>query len=165
MPAFGGLAIDPRFADAAAPNAPTMPSSPMRWPALFADGGKDDWERTLRAADVACVAVHTGTIEDMYWSEGFGVAGDYLTWVEHPVFDLHPRMKPLVRFSRSATQAGSANVAGFHTDSLLTELGKDPAADRRPSASSTSSADRPGGWSSRSTISCVSDNVVALRMC
>jgi crotonobetainyl-CoA:carnitine CoA-transferase CaiB-like acyl-CoA transferase len=95
--------------------------------AMFATRSAGEWERHLRDADVACVQVHTGSIEDAYWSPELAVESDYVTYVEHPVFELHPRMKPLVRFSRSATQAGHAATAGSHTDAILTELGEDAA--------------------------------------
>jgi len=89
----------------------------------FATRHKDDWEHDLRAGDVACVAVTTTTIESALWSHEFGVASGYLAEVEHPVFEVHPRMAPLVRFSRSATRVGGGMVAGAHTDAILTELG------------------------------------------
>ncbi len=91
---------------------------------VFASRGKDDWERDLRAAGVACVAVTTTTIETVLWSEDFGRASNYLTDVEHPVFGEHPRMSALVRFSRSTTQAKPGVLLGAHTDAILAELGK-----------------------------------------
>lgn len=94
---------------------------------VFASRSKDDWERDLRAAGVACVAVTTTTIETALWSEDFGRASSYLVDVEHPVFGDHPRMAALVRFSRSTTQAKPGVLLGAHTDAVLTELGKDEA--------------------------------------
>jgi crotonobetainyl-CoA:carnitine CoA-transferase CaiB-like acyl-CoA transferase len=81
----------------------------------------------LRAARVPCVAVATTTIEDAIWDDQLGVASEYLVDVEHPVFEVHPRMAPLVRFSRSATQALPGVLLGAHTNAILTELGTSPA--------------------------------------
>jgi crotonobetainyl-CoA:carnitine CoA-transferase CaiB-like acyl-CoA transferase len=94
---------------------------------VFASRGKDDWERDLRAAGIACVAVTTTTIETVLWSEEFGRASNYLTDVEHPVFGEHPRMSALVRFSRSTTQAKPGVLLGAHTDAILSELGRSEA--------------------------------------
>jgi crotonobetainyl-CoA:carnitine CoA-transferase CaiB-like acyl-CoA transferase len=90
---------------------------------MFRERGKDAWEKELRAADVGCVAVHTGSIEEMMWNEDFGRASGYIKDVVHPTFDAHPRLAPLVRFSRSATKADPGILAGEHTDSILGELG------------------------------------------
>jgi crotonobetainyl-CoA:carnitine CoA-transferase CaiB-like acyl-CoA transferase len=91
---------------------------------VFASRSKDDWERDMRAAGVACVAVTTTTIETALWSDEFGRASNYLADVEHPVFGDHPRMAALVRFSRSTTQAKPGVLLGSHTDAILNELGK-----------------------------------------
>ncbi len=95
--------------------------------AIFVHRGADDWERDLRHADVGCVAVTTTNIEAVLWSDEFGRASGYLSDVEHPTFGAHPRMAPLVRFSRSATQALPGVLAGSHTDAVMTELGHDAA--------------------------------------
>ncbi len=70
---------------------------------VFASRGKDDWERELVRGDVGCVAVTTESIETMLWSNSFSGAAGYLVDVEHPIFETHPRLAPLVRFSRSST--------------------------------------------------------------
>ncbi|HLX87353.1 MAG TPA: CoA transferase, partial [Acidimicrobiales bacterium] len=91
--------------------------------AVFVTGTKDVWERELLAADVGCVAVTTSGIESTLMSDDFGRASGYLADVDHPTFDHHPRLAPLVRFSRSATQAKPGVVKGSHTDAILDELG------------------------------------------
>jgi crotonobetainyl-CoA:carnitine CoA-transferase CaiB-like acyl-CoA transferase len=89
----------------------------------FATRGKDDWERELLRADVGCVAVTTESIETTLWSEGFSRAAGYVVDVEHPIFEQHPRLAPLVRFSRSRTRAEAGVLAGSATDAVLRELG------------------------------------------
>ncbi len=91
--------------------------------ATFSTRGKDDWEQDLLAADVGCVAVSTTVIERVLKSDEIGRASGYLADVEHPTFDQHSRLAPLVRFSRSATQAKPGVLAGSSTDAVLTELG------------------------------------------
>ncbi len=122
VPAFAGLAGDSRFVDAGsrATNDALLADSLA---AVFGLCSKLEWERDLRSADVGCVAVTTTTIEEALWSDDFGRASDYLVDVEHPVFEVHPRMAPLVRFSRSATQAKPGVLLGAHTDAILTSLG------------------------------------------
>jgi crotonobetainyl-CoA:carnitine CoA-transferase CaiB-like acyl-CoA transferase len=116
---------DARFADRAA-RATNDEALAHALAGAFATRDKADWERDLRAADVACVAVTTSSIEDVLWSDDFAVASGYVTEADHPVFERHPRMAPLVRFSRSATKVGDGNLAGAHTDAILTELGRTP---------------------------------------
>jgi crotonobetainyl-CoA:carnitine CoA-transferase CaiB-like acyl-CoA transferase len=91
--------------------------------AVFATRGKDDWERELLRADVGCVAVTTESIETMLWSDSFSRAAGYVVDVEHPIFEQHPRLAPLVRFSRSSTRAEAGVLAGSATDTILHELG------------------------------------------
>ena len=72
---------------------------------LFSTESKDFWERHLLAAGVGCVAVTMEAPEGLLMSEAFGRASGYLADVERPTFDRHPRLAPVVRFSRSGTQA------------------------------------------------------------
>jgi crotonobetainyl-CoA:carnitine CoA-transferase CaiB-like acyl-CoA transferase len=92
---------------------------------VFATGPKDVWERELLAAGVGCVAVTTESSEGLLMSDWFGRASGYVADVEHPVFDRHPRLAPVVRFSRSSTQAKPGVLAGSATDTVLAELGYD----------------------------------------
>jgi crotonobetainyl-CoA:carnitine CoA-transferase CaiB-like acyl-CoA transferase len=89
---------------------------------VFVTRGKDEWERELLAADVACVAVCTERSERFLQSE-VGRACGYAVPTSHPTFDEHLRLAPLVRFSRSATQAKGGVLAGNATDAVLAELG------------------------------------------
>jgi crotonobetainyl-CoA:carnitine CoA-transferase CaiB-like acyl-CoA transferase len=91
--------------------------------AVFRQAPKEAWEQKLLAADVACVAMATESPEAVLMSESFGRASGYVADVEHPTFDRHPRLAPVVRFSRSATQAKPGVLAGSATDAVLRELG------------------------------------------
>ena len=121
------LAADSRFATASDRSAHDGALGDVL-AAVFARRSKADWERHMLSADVGCVAVTTDSIESVYWSQEFGRASGYLADVHHPTFEDHPRMAPLVRFSRSATQAKPGVLAGSHTDAILAELGFGPAA-------------------------------------
>jgi crotonobetainyl-CoA:carnitine CoA-transferase CaiB-like acyl-CoA transferase len=90
---------------------------------VFATRAKDEWQEELTAADVACVAVTTGLNEPILTAEEYGRASGYIADVHHPVFEDHPRLAPVVRFSRSATQAKPGTLCGTATDSVLRELG------------------------------------------
>ena len=95
---------------------------------VFAKADKDDWERDLLGAGVACVAVSTAPVEELLQSDDVGKASGWVTEVVHPTFDAHLRLAPLVRFSRSATQAKPGVLAGSATDAVLRELGYDDVA-------------------------------------
>jgi crotonobetainyl-CoA:carnitine CoA-transferase CaiB-like acyl-CoA transferase len=90
---------------------------------VFASRGKDVWEGELLSAGVGCVAVSTQPVESVLLSDDFGHANGFVVDVEHPTFDHHPRLAPLVHFSRSVTQAKPGVLAGSATDAVLTELG------------------------------------------
>lgn len=90
---------------------------------VFARRSKDDWQAKLGAVDVACVAVHTGAPEEVLMSDAHGRASGYLVDVTHPVFDMHPRLAPIVRFSRSTLDPQGAGLCGNATDTVLRELG------------------------------------------
>lgn len=100
---------------------------------VFIRRGKDEWQRDLTAADVACVAVTTGPVEGLLMSDDYGRASGYLADVTHPIFDEHPRLAPIVRFSRSTVQAKAGVLCGNATDAVLEELGysRDEIADLR----------------------------------
>jgi crotonobetainyl-CoA:carnitine CoA-transferase CaiB-like acyl-CoA transferase len=83
-----------------------------------------DWEATLTAGDVGCVAVTEQAPEALLQTDP-ALAAEYATTVMSPVFDEHLRLAPAVRFSRSAAQARGACLAGDHTDTILNELGYD----------------------------------------
>jgi crotonobetainyl-CoA:carnitine CoA-transferase CaiB-like acyl-CoA transferase len=117
------LAGDDRFvgADARRKNARALIDTLSK---AFATKSAMEWEHELLAADVACVAVTTTSIEDMLFDDTFGRASGYVVDVVHPTFDEHPRLAPYIRFSRSATQALRAVTTGEQTDKILGELGK-----------------------------------------
>ncbi len=119
---FVDLRTDPRFLTAADRRA-NDDALTARLAAVFRDGPQDVWEQKLLAVDVACVAMATVGPEALLMSDSFGRASGYVAEVEHPTFDRHPRLAPVIRFSRSATQAKPGVLAGSATDSVLRELG------------------------------------------
>jgi crotonobetainyl-CoA:carnitine CoA-transferase CaiB-like acyl-CoA transferase len=82
------------------------------------------WEAKLTAIDLACVAVDPGPSHNTLMLPG-GLAEqlEMSIQVEHPMFGEHPRLKPVVTFSRSATRAEPGVLVGQQTEALLTELG------------------------------------------
>lgn len=83
-----------------------------------------EWEQTMLAADVGCVAVAPAPPEGNYLSS-FGRENGYVADVVHPTFGEHPRLAPLVHFSRSTVQALPGTMLGQHTASVLHEIGID----------------------------------------
>jgi crotonobetainyl-CoA:carnitine CoA-transferase CaiB-like acyl-CoA transferase len=90
---------------------------------IFRARSAAEWEETLSKADVGCVAVSEDAPESVLMTAPFSKESGYLVDVVHPTFDEYPRLAPLVRFSRSSTQAKAGCLAGQHTDSILAELG------------------------------------------
>lgn len=92
--------------------------------AAFRAKSAEAWERELVAADIACVAVNQGpSHETIMKPDGLGYRLGMVTETEHPVFGLHPRLKSLLTFSRSATRAEPSPVIGCHTAQVLREFG------------------------------------------
>ncbi len=54
-----------------------------------------------------------------------GRANGWIADVEHPTIGTHPRLAPLVGFSRSSTVVKPSALCGAHTDAVLAELGYD----------------------------------------
>jgi len=90
---------------------------------VFLDGAARAWEEMLRKADVGCVEVCSGPYEDWLLDPNGGRASGFVTETTHPLIGDHPRLAPLVRFSRSATRADAACLVGQHTRSVLSEFG------------------------------------------
>jgi crotonobetainyl-CoA:carnitine CoA-transferase CaiB-like acyl-CoA transferase len=87
-----------------------------------------DWETELCAVDVGCLEVRSGPPDVQLFADGgMGRANGWITDVEHPTIGTHPRLMPLVEFSRSSTVAQPSALCGAHTDAVLTELGYDTA--------------------------------------
>ena len=117
------LAADARFVDAAARRSNDAALADALAD-IFATRGAADWETTMLAADVACVAAAPAPVESNYMDEGsVGRDSDYVTTGHHPILDEVPRLKPLVRFSRSATVAGDAGLVGQDTERVLRDFG------------------------------------------
>jgi crotonobetainyl-CoA:carnitine CoA-transferase CaiB-like acyl-CoA transferase len=90
---------------------------------VFVQRKTAEWQHLLTDRDVACVAVLTDPPEALLMSDEVGRAGRYITDVVHPIFDRHPRLAPVVRFSRSDTSARAGGLCGDATDTVLSELG------------------------------------------
>jgi crotonobetainyl-CoA:carnitine CoA-transferase CaiB-like acyl-CoA transferase len=92
--------------------------------AVFRTRPAAEWEKLLRAADVACVEVAQGPVEANFLDEGsVGQLSGFAATCVHPTLDELPRLAPLVRFSRSATVAGNPCAIGEHTLPILRGLG------------------------------------------
>ncbi len=80
------------------------------------------WERHLLAADVGCVVAEDRPMESSLLGE-FGQQSGFVQNAYSPVFDVYPRLGPLVEFSRSTTLCQGGCTAGQHTDEILAALG------------------------------------------
>ena len=94
--------------------------------AMFRARTAEEWETDLLAHDVGCLRVRRGAPDRQIYAEGgIGEVKGWITEVEHPVIGTHPRLAPLVGFSRSTTLAKPGALCGAHTEAVLTELGYD----------------------------------------
>ncbi|HEY3670885.1 MAG TPA: CoA transferase [Acidimicrobiia bacterium] len=94
---------------------------------VFRRQSAENWEAELLAHDVGCLRVRRGAPDRQLFAEGgIGEAKGWITEVEHPVIGVHPRLAPLVAFSRSTTVARPSALCGARTDAVLTELGYSP---------------------------------------
>jgi len=93
---------------------------------IFTTRTKDEWEASLTAQDVGCVAVAQEPTEWHMQTDEFHDAGYTVTAVS-PIFEEHRRLAPLNHFSRSAVKADAGCMAGEHTAALLREIGYDDA--------------------------------------
>ena len=84
-----------------------------------------DWEKDLTQRDVACVVSSEDATDAILMSSEVGGASGYVSEVTHPTFDDLLRIAPVIRFSRSQTQALPGCLAGQHTEAILLELGMD----------------------------------------
>lgn len=125
LPTGGALAANPKFADAAA-RARNDAALAVELAAIFKTAPAASWETRLCAADVACVVASKGPVEAHYMDPGdVGELCDMITTTHHPMLDEAPRLKPVVRFSRSTTRAGAAGLVGQHTAAVLPDFGYD----------------------------------------
>jgi len=119
----GALAADPRFATRVARQA-NDESLAGALEAIFRTRPAPEWERDLRAADVACVEAARGPVEANYMDPGsVGEAQDFVTQAKHPILEDIRRLKALMRFSRSTTVAGDAGLVGQDTERVMREVG------------------------------------------
>ncbi|MDQ1431229.1 MAG: hypothetical protein QOF40_1831 [Actinomycetota bacterium] len=121
------LGADARFADEQARRAHDAELAEILGD-VFRIHAAGDWETELCAVDVGCLEVRSGPPDVQLFSDGgMGRTNGWITDVEHPTIGTHPRLMPLVEFSRSSTVAKPSALCGTHTDAVLTELGYDTA--------------------------------------
>lgn len=89
---------------------------------LFLQQPAAEWEGQLLAAGVGCVVAEHRTMESSLMGE-FGQASGFVQDAYSPIFDMYPRLGPLVSFSRSQTRCLGGCITGQHTDEILAELG------------------------------------------
>jgi crotonobetainyl-CoA:carnitine CoA-transferase CaiB-like acyl-CoA transferase len=119
------LAANPRFADEDSRRAHDDELVELL-AGMFRKQRADDWEVELCAVDVGCLAVRSGPPDTQLFPEGsLGRANGWVTDVEHPTIGTHPRLMPLVEFSRSSTVVKPSALLGAHTEAVLGELGYD----------------------------------------
>lgn len=108
----------------------------------FAGRSAREWETELLALDVGCLVANDRSVESVLQSDDFGRASGLVVDVDHPMLGTHPRLTPLVRFSRSSTHAGPGTLLGQHTRSVLKDLGySDPQIDDLVSSNLVAAAD------------------------
>jgi crotonobetainyl-CoA:carnitine CoA-transferase CaiB-like acyl-CoA transferase len=94
----------------------------------FAGGKAGDWEAQLTTVDVACVEVARRSIEETVLFGDLGRDLGVVVDAHHPVIEDHPRLAPLVRFSRSkSVVAAPSPLCGADTDTVLEGFGYDEA--------------------------------------
>lgn len=91
---------------------------------ILAERTASEWQAELTAADIACVEVASGPVEEVTMlGGGLGRQLGIVTDVDHPVIETYPRLTPLAHLSRSAGVVGRAPLCGQHTEAVLAELG------------------------------------------
>jgi crotonobetainyl-CoA:carnitine CoA-transferase CaiB-like acyl-CoA transferase len=96
--------------------------------ARFAERSASDWEAQLTPLDVACVEVARRSIEETVLFGDLGRELGVVVDAHHPVIEEHPRLAPLVRFSRSTSVvAAPSPLCGADTDEVLEGFGYDEA--------------------------------------
>ncbi|MGO9098242.1 MAG: CoA transferase, partial [Mycobacterium sp.] len=78
---------------------------------VFATKAKLDWETELCSQDVGCVEVTDRNSELVLQTDPFFEAG-YSVEAVSPIFDVHRRLAPLCRFSRSLTKPKLSGLGG-----------------------------------------------------
>lgn len=121
------LAVDARFATAAS-RADNDDALIDELTAIFAGRAASDWETSMLAAGVGCVAVNDVP-------QAADMAGDpvlrdmgLVAPIEHPLFGSLLRYAPPAHFSKTPGRVAPGCTIAQHTASILAELGYDDAA-------------------------------------
>ena len=115
------LRSDPRFATASArkENDAALGTELSR---IFAANAAAEWERTLAAAGVACVATTT-TAGAFFEEDPHAIANDLAVEVESPRFGKYTRHGAIVNFSAAPARLSECSYGGEHTVRIMHELG------------------------------------------
>ena len=90
---------------------------------VFASRPPLEWERTLVAADVACVQAENRGMYHFFAEDPHVRENGLTTDVEHLRFGTFWRHSPMITFSRTPGRVGPGPLKGQHTLSVLQELG------------------------------------------
>ncbi len=121
------LAADPRFAtpDARAANDHALADTLT---ALFAARPADDWEALLATEGLGCVRADAAPVHEFIAKDGHVAANGLRVSVRNTNYGEYERYGPLTAFSANKLELGGFPLAGEQGDSILAELGYDPAA-------------------------------------
>lgn len=123
LPDATALSTDPRFASKEQRGANDAALA-TALSAVLATRKAAEWEVLLCAAGITCVVATRGPVEANYMDKGRGGQTlDLITTGHHPILGDMLRLKPLIRFSRSATTTGDAPLVGQDTERVLSEFG------------------------------------------
>jgi len=123
LPEGDVLAADPRFATTVARKVNDADLAAVL-EGIFRTRRAPDWEQHMRAFDVACVMAARGPVEGHLQDSGsIGEVQGFVTECYHPILEETPRLKALIRFSRSETVARGASLVGQETEGVLKEFG------------------------------------------
>ncbi len=117
-----GLLDDSRFADREA-RARNDDALAAELAAVFATRPALEWERTLSAADVACVKAEDRGMYHFFAEDPQVEANDFTAEVEHARFGTFWRHAPVITFSRTPGRVGAGPMRGQQTRSILEEVG------------------------------------------
>ncbi|OBK63277.1 CoA-transferase [Mycobacterium colombiense] len=121
MSPYVNLHTDERFASAAS-RAQHDDALVTALEPVFAIKTKLEWERELCSQDVGCVEVTERSSGIALQSDDCFEAG-YSVESDSPIFDVHRRLAPVCKFSRSQTKADAGCTVGQHTELVLREIG------------------------------------------
>lgn len=124
---WSDLRADPRFSSAASRSDNDVALAHEIEQLLSAQAA-DTWEAQLTAQGVGCVRADGVASDRFFASDPHIVANGWTPSIDHTRFGKLLRWGPVVTVGGLNPEYGTAPLAGEHTDALLTEIGRDPAA-------------------------------------